>query len=162
MSNHQEKLPITNIGITTIITAFIIVCLVTFASLSYVNALNDHKLSLRVAEHNDQYYSAYNLANQKIAEIADHLETSYKDYTNNGLSDISDEYVYEFEVGDNHILCVRIVPNVNQYTVLNELTPLEYLEKHALPLYQITRFEVETTRDWTGDDNILPLQTISD
>lgn len=160
MNEFNKKLPLTNLGITTIITVFIILCLVTFSSLSYVNALNDLNLSKRVARHNDEYYEAYNKANSEIASVAKKLDNIYNSQQN--LSVIPDEYSFVYPVGNNHNLHVTIVPSVNEDTNLNGMTPIQYLESNNLPLYTISRFEVITTTSWDGDNNTLPIQTIEE
>lgn len=160
MNEFKKKLPLTNLGITTIITVFIILSLVTFSSLSYVNALNDLNLSRRIAKHNDEYYEAYNKANSDIASVAKKLDNIYNSQQN--LNVIPDEYSYVYPVGNDHNLHVTIIPSLNEATNLNGMTPIQYLESNNLPIYTISRFEVVTTTSWDGDNNTLPVQTIGE
>ncbi|MDO5403731.1 MAG: hypothetical protein Q4F11_09870 [Eubacteriales bacterium] len=156
MDNYKDRLSISNIGIATIITVFIVLSLVTFASLSYVNAKNDYNLSRQVSAHNEEYYDAANQANQQIAAIAKNLSVFYN---NIQLNEIPYEFNYEYTIGESHTLYVTIVPSINKDTNLDGLSPNQYLKNNNLPAFTITRFEVATTASWDGDNNLLPLPT---
>lgn len=159
MKNFRKNLPITNIGITTIITVFIILCLVTFASLTYVNALNDSSASRKSTAHNDEYYEAYNEANKTIASVGKELYNIYSNYPDKELTKIEEEYIFSYPVGDSHALYVTLVPAITKSTNLNSLSPIEYIQDNELSIYKITSFEVVITSDWNGENTTVPLQT---
>lgn len=66
-----------NIGASSILVVFILLCLVTFSVLSLVSANADLKLSKRVAEHTREYYDATSEAEEILAAKA--LETRNMD-----------------------------------------------------------------------------------
>lgn len=137
--SSKNRLPVTNIGITTLITVFLILCLVTFACLSYMNVKADKQLSDELTAHSRQYYEAVRLANEQLADLACQLEDARK---NNEPDSISQRYTFSVPVGTEHALMVEAVPLYEG----NEL-------------YRLTRYEVVSIRSWEGDHTILPLQT---
>lgn len=56
-----------NIGASSILVVFILLCLVTFATLSLVSANADYRLSKRVADHTGAYYDATASAREDLA-----------------------------------------------------------------------------------------------
>lgn len=138
-NGNRNRLPVTNIGITTVITVFLILCLVTFGCLSYMNVKADKQLSDELAAHSHQYYEAVRLANSQLADIACQLEAARR---SKDTDSILQKYVFSVPVGAEHALMVEAVP-------LYE----------GNDLYRLTRYEVVSVRAWDGDQNILPLQT---
>ena len=59
-----------NIGASSILVIFIIVCLVTFSVLSLVSATADYRLCQKVAERNTSYYEATSRAQVRLMELA--------------------------------------------------------------------------------------------
>lgn len=137
-NHHINKNPFDigmNIGITTIITTFVILCMVTFATLSYVNVLNDYKLTSALKEHNDSYYAAVSNANQLIADT---VKTIAAARLNDTFDTLQSSYTYNVPVDSAHSLIVVLEPvDSNQ-------------------LYRLTQYAVHTTIEWQGDDT-LPL-----
>ncbi|HCT65477.1 MAG TPA: hypothetical protein DIC60_09485 [Lachnospiraceae bacterium] len=85
------------IGGPSLLMAFILLCLTIFASISFMSANRDYKLSQKTAETLTQYYVADNKAEEILAEIdsslkkneiIEDIETHFKDYnaiiTNDG------------------------------------------------------------------------------
>ena len=56
-----------NMGSSSILVIFMVLCLVTLASLSMISAVSDHKLSVKVADRTTAYYTAVNKAEEKLA-----------------------------------------------------------------------------------------------
>ena len=66
-----------NVGTSSILLIFIILCLVAFATLSIVSASADYKLSRKVADRTANYYEAANQAERYIASIDKTLQNVY-------------------------------------------------------------------------------------
>ena len=58
-----------NIGFSFILVIFVILCLVSFATLSVVSANADYKLSTKLADRTTAYYTACNKAYEQLATI---------------------------------------------------------------------------------------------
>lgn len=148
---QSVKFPLTNAGITTIITVLLILSLVTFACLTYANAAADKQLSDQLAGHTRQYYDACNQANRKIAQIAQNIEESTGTGNNH---DLQNTYSFAIPVDDTHELCVVLALPSDSDNISGTDG-----QQTAAGMYRITRYEVVTTHSWNGEDNTLPLQT---
>lgn len=58
-----------NIGTSSILVTFVLLCLVTFAALSYLSAQSDMRLSTQAAERTAAYYDANRMAEIYLANI---------------------------------------------------------------------------------------------
>lgn len=63
-----------NIGTSSILLVFVLLCMVTFAILSFVSANADYKLSSSLGERTSAYYEASNLAEQQLNAIHQQLD----------------------------------------------------------------------------------------
>lgn len=69
MQKDNKPEPFVNIGSSLLMVIFLILCLVTFATLSLTSARSDYSFSERVAERRTQYYQACNTAEDVLAQI---------------------------------------------------------------------------------------------
>lgn len=69
------------IGSSSLLVIFIILCLVSFATLSIVSANADYKLSNKVLDRTTAYYEASNQAEQQLAELDQTLRAAYANST---------------------------------------------------------------------------------
>lgn len=74
----MKKNSFSNFGFSTILLAFVMICVVTFSALSLVTAYSDYKLSKKVADKNTLYYEAQESAYEKLATIDDLLTKCYQ------------------------------------------------------------------------------------
>ena len=89
-----------NIGTSSLLLVFVILCLISFATLSIVSADADKKLGDKVIERTSGYYNACNEANERLMTIDETLRLAY----DSGLS--RDEYYAQ--VGENISFCVPV------------------------------------------------------
>lgn len=148
---NTGRMPPANAGITTLITVLILLCLVTFACLSYAGADADKKLSDRLAQHSRQYYDACNEANIRLSQIALDIDFAVQ---NQNTADLPETYAFSVPVDESHALFVVLTAAAPAGTAGEALVP------KTLPgAYRVTRFEVAATRSWDGEAQTLPLQT---
>lgn len=131
----NKKLPAIHIGLPSIITIFIILCMVTFATLSLVSVMKDQHFTDSLQAQNDAYYNAYNQANDQIAALA---ETFAEARQQNTFANLDDSYSFSIPIDDEHVLAVTCIPQDSD------------------ALYTLTQFETIITKNWSGDDT-LPL-----
>lgn len=67
-----------NIGTSSILLVFILLCMVTFATLSFASANADFKLSQSLATRTTRYYTASNMAEGQLSDMADRLSGIYE------------------------------------------------------------------------------------
>lgn len=68
-----------NVGTSSILVTFVLLCLVTFAALSYLSASSDYKLSQQTAQRTTDFYKANEIAEIKLQDIDSTLKAA--DYT---------------------------------------------------------------------------------
>lgn len=78
-NTRQNNLSFTSgIGSSSILVIFVILCMVSFATLSIVSANADHKLSTKVLDRTTDYYMACNQAEQSLAQLDQTLLSLYE------------------------------------------------------------------------------------
>ena len=70
-----------NVGSSSILLIFILLCLVSFAALSIVSANADMKLSDKVVSRTTSYYEACNLAEEELSTLDSTLWDAYNTTT---------------------------------------------------------------------------------
>lgn len=78
MTNPKKKPLRLNVGTSSILMIFVILCLVCFATLSIISASADNKLSNKVLERTTAYYNACNEAEISLSQIDNALIAAYQ------------------------------------------------------------------------------------
>lgn len=133
----DRKYPIVNIGTVSILTIFVILCMVTFATLSYISASHDQELGQKIADRTSSYYAAAAKAADKIAETDSQWNKAYKDDPTHFSGQ---EAAFSIPIEEGSALEVTLV----------SADPKE----NAGKLYRITRYEKVSTADWDGDQTL--------
>ena len=110
MSKKKSQIYGMNVGSSSMLMIFVILCLISFATLSIVSANADKKLTSRIAERTSAYYEACNSAQRSLASIDGTLKAQY------AASAGSDEYFravghsksYAIPVSESQTLFVEI------------------------------------------------------
>lgn len=99
-----------NIGSSSILMIFVILCLVSFAALSTVSANADHKLSSKVLSRTTAYYNACNEAEKALADLDNTLATVYSSASNadDYFATVGHNKSYTFPISDLQTLQVNI------------------------------------------------------
>lgn len=144
--NKKKNFPM-NIGLSSILLIFVVLCLVSFSILSIVSANADKKLSQKVMNRSIAYYNACNEAEAAIKDIDEQLHTIYSNSADTAsyLADISSmEQNFHFHISDLQELEVTLnysVPDsihdsfyeIASWKVVN-LQDTEYDEQlHVIP-----------------------------
>ncbi len=119
-----------NVGSSSILLIFVILCLISFATLSIVSANADAKLSRRVTERTTAYYEACNQAQADIANMDDTLASVY--------ADSLDEEDYFAAVGHNKSYRIPI----SDLQTLSVTLDILYPTASGDPFYRITSWQV--------------------
>lgn len=136
-SNQNKKGPSfgLNIGSSSILLIFVLLCLVSFATLSIISAKADNKLSRKVLDRTTAYYNACNEAETALAGVDSTLADIYASAAN------AEEYF-------------ATVGHTKSYTItISDLQTLQvnieilYPESDDDPFYSVTSWQVLTTGD---------------
>lgn len=130
-----------NVGSSSILLIFVILCLISFATLSIVSANADAKLSRRVAERTAAYYEACNQAQEDIASIDRTLAAVY--------AESFDEDEYYMAVGHRKTYLVAI----SDLQTLSVTLDILYPQQEGDPFYSITSWQVITDASGVDDED---------
>lgn len=145
-SNQKKSNYGVNIGSSSILMIFVLLCLVSFATLAIVSAYSDHKLSMKVIDRTTAYYEA---CNQAEAEL-DTIDHSLQDLYNS--SQTKEEYLQSAGKKISYI-----VPINDLQSLSIELSVL-YPEREGASFYQIETWQVITTGTLEYDDTLSVIQ----
>lgn len=133
----ERKYPIVNIGTVSILTIFVILCMVTFATLSYMSAGHDQELGQNIADRTRAYYKATASAAGKIAETDHRWNQAYEEDPSHFAGQ---EASFSIPIDEGSALEVSLIST----------SP----EENDGKLYRITRYAKVSTADWEGDDTL--------
>ena len=131
-----------NVGSSSLLIIFVVVCLVSFAALSIVSANSDYKLTKRMAERETNYYNACNDAYRALASIDRTLLSLYES------SDSEDDfyeragYTKSFTYPVSDIQSLRVIIRIH------------YPRNASDPRYTITEWQVVTTGTLDYDQSL--------
>lgn len=131
-----------NIGTSSVLLIFIVLCLVSFAVLSLSSAVSDYRISQKVSSHTMDYYNACNEAEETLASVDNYLKELYE-------SGISRSTYFE-----------TVGRNLNYAFDISDIQSLEvglhvlYPKADGDPFYEITCWRVITTGDLEYDESL--------
>ncbi len=141
--NTENKEFHINIGSSSILLIFVILCLVAFATLSIVSANADAKLSTKVAERTQAYYQAHNQATADVTRLDETLAQAFASCKN--------ETEYYAQVGYQEAFTYPITDLQNLSVKINILYP----QHSGDPFYEIAAWQVITTGDVEYENNMI-------
>lgn len=124
-----------NIGSSSILLIFLILCLVSFATLSIVSAHADQKLSRKVLDRTTAYYTACNEAETALANIDSTLGSIYRES--------ADSEAYFEAVGHHKSYTIPI----SELQTLQVNIEILYPETTDDTFYRITSWQVLNTEE---------------
>ncbi|MBE5873941.1 MAG: hypothetical protein E7287_05975 [Lachnospiraceae bacterium] len=134
MKNKKHSFGI-NIGSASILLIFVLLCLISFATLSIVSANADSKLTNKVLERTTAYYDACNKAEASLAEIDKTLIRVYLE------SDNADAYFAS--VGHSKSFNIT----VSEMQTLVVQIEILYPENDEDTFYRIKKWQVVTEEE---------------
>ncbi len=131
-----------NIGISSILFIFIILALVSFATLSLSSAMSDYKLTSRLISNSESYFSACKEAEEALSDCDETLSALY-------ATGISRAGYYE-KVGKKKTFTIP----VTDIQTLNIEIKILYPDDAGENFYEITSFNVMTNSEIEYDDGL--------
>lgn len=131
-----------NVGTSSILFIFIILCLVSFSILSLSSAFSDYKLSQRVVSNTEAYYNACNRAQETIATFDASLKSLYDTgISRTGFFDkVGKKKNFSIPISDIQSLSIEI--------------KILYPKEAGEPFYEISEWFVETTGELEYEDTL--------
>lgn len=155
MKKHSYS--IVNIGSVLLFMTFIVLCLVTFATLSLSGAVSEYQYSQKLAKHNRDYYQACGQAAEQLRDIDQILGAAYvaspRGYykkAESGLKEV-DGLIADFSK-DAPAITYEIPVNKSQsLQVVLTLNPPGHMKDGY---YKITAWKEIPSSQWNGDDKL--------
>lgn len=152
-----------NFGFSSILLAFVMICIATFSALSLLTANSDYRLSKRVAERNEAYYQAQQNACDRLASIDQALLSAYEcssdpaEYYANAQSFLSDITDGTWS-NDGNEPCFAYRESVADNQHLEVIIELHYPADRTDHFYRITQWKTVQTSNMQQQQ---PLNLIS-
>lgn len=141
MSKKRNEFSL-NIGTSSLLYIFVILCLVSFAILSLSSSIGDKKLSNRVLENTNAYYDACDKAEELIASF----DSTLHDLYSTGISRSG----YFEKVGHTKSFSVQI----NEVQTLCVELKILFPVKAGEPFYEIEKYRTEMNGNLEYDDSL--------
>lgn len=148
----KRKYPTINIGSSSMLVVFIILCLVTFSVLSVASANNDRKYSEKIANRTTAYYKASNKAEELLSQIDDKLKQIYEQYNADYLSQVPDVLTSIDGIDTSDFPSVSFSVPINDTQTLSVSLLIQIPEKEGDTFYTITSWQEISTEVWNGDE----------
>jgi len=152
MQTRKKSDPIgANVGTSSLLLVFVILCLVSFATLSIVSANADKKLNAKIVERTSSYYDACNQAEEKLMSIDNTLKSLYD-------SGLSKEEFYA-SAGE----AIEFAIPVSDVQTLSVRVKVNYPDASNSSFYTIDRWTLQSTGSLeSGEGNSLPVMIFED
>ncbi len=148
----KRKYPTINIGSSSMLVVFIILCLITFSVLSVASANNDRKYSEKIANRTTAYYKASNKAEELLSQIDDKLKQIYEQYNADYLSQVPDVLTSIDGIDTSNFPSVSFSIPINDTQTLSVSLLIQIPEKEGDTFYTITSWQEISTEVWNGDE----------
>ncbi len=159
MNKNQRQAPFVNVGSSFLLVVFLLLCLVTLATLSFTSAQSDRNFSQRLADRKTEYYAAASQAEEILGQIDGvlaHIASSDKPAENlkkldfDSIDSIDAAIVY-----DPQEATISYQVPINEKQALD--VALTVTDPHSAPevgYYQIEKWQTINTQKWETDDTL--------
>lgn len=150
---NKQKQQFSHFGFSTIITLFVMICLVTFAALSLLSANSDYKLSKKTADNTSSYYRADAQAREFIKALDEKLPADeIKSIpTDSAIKEL--ELIYD----NNRLQFINFQVDITDVQVLYVSLELNYTNNSSKPFCQIVEWLTKTELAPDDKDNTMHL-----
>lgn len=169
METKKKSAPLVNIGSSLLLVIFLILCLVTFATLSLSSAQSDYNFSKKLADRKSDYYRASNQAELILDQIDGVLAETYADssaayystaearLTKLILTGIEEHPTLETNFSAEIPTIAYAVP-LNEKQALSVILELPPINNSTEGYYRIEQWKVVSTKEWSGDNTLQLIQ----
>lgn len=160
MKKDKDTSSFVNIGSSSLLIVFLVLCLATFATLSLSSAKSDYSLSEKLAAHKSQYYEASSQAEVILNEIDAILEetarTAGSSYIDAAAKALDGKQIEGSSLsctlqGESLIISYT-VPAEEEQTLDVELLVSDYTDSEFY--YHIQKWQINSNDTWEGDNTL--------
>lgn len=156
MDKNQRQAPFVNVGSSFLLVVFLLLCLVTLATLSFASAQSDRNFSQRLADRKTEYYAASSRAEEILGQIDGvlaHIASS--DNPGESLKKLDFDLIdAEIDYNPQEAAISYQVP-INEKQALDvALTVTDLRNAPETGYYQIDKWQTINTQKWETDDTL--------
>ena len=154
---NKKSTPVINIGSASMLVIFIVLCLVTFATLSLASANGDYNFSKKIAARTTDYYNASNQAAEVLQQIDQILCDTYTNSRGSYFTSASNTLASIDGINADFTLSnptIAYSVKINDSQMLNVTLVLTFPIAKGAPYYHISTWQVVSTAKWNGDNNL--------
>lgn len=166
-----SKKKVSNIGFSTILLVFSMICVVTFSALTLITANSDYRLSQKVANRTTAYYEAEQRAYKTISMIDQKLQQIYfqthteKEFCKRARAaiaeiDKSDKKI-SLQNDNNKVLYCNFSEVITDQQHLDISLEIAYPQTDSMPFYSITQWQSVSDQPIFEEDSTLHLIDIN-
>lgn len=162
MKKDKQQSSFVNIGSSSLLVIFLILCLATFAILSLSSAQSDYSFSQRLAKHRTEYYEASSRAERIVGEIDRILAqtaagtndtAAYMQAAATALNGIEiDDITVSCRAENEETTVSYQIPSGSSQALQVSLKVADYREWDTY--YEIKTWQMVNTRTWEPDDTL--------
>lgn len=160
-----KKRSFSNFGFSTILIAFVMICIVTFSVLALLTANADYKLSQKVAKKSTAHANAQHFAYEQLAQIDTVLKNSYihcldkEEYPSQALSDLKNYLKHhpDLQAQIDSSGKITFQTTVDQNETLQISLRICSPENNAGHFYELLFWQTDITTPKRTDDSTLHL-----
>lgn len=144
MNKKKRQTPFVNMGSSLLLVVFLLLCLVTFATLAFSSARSDESFSQRIADRKTEYYEAANRAEELLNQIDGILAATKEmpDFT--AMDSVDADIYYDAEK-----------ETLSYQVPINEKQALDIvLALHTEGGYQIEKWQTVNIQKWESNDTL--------
>ena len=158
MKRNKQQSTFINIGSSSLLMVFLVLCLTTFAILSLSSAQSDYSFSKKFAEHKTEYYEASSRAEMILGEIDQLLAENSDQVTARLDGKEIDNIPLSCTGADGETAISYQVPS-GEKQALN-VTLLVTNDSEHENYYKIQAWQLISTEEWNGDNslNLIPVE----
>lgn len=158
---NKKKYPVVNIGSSSMLVIFIILCLVIFSVLSLASANNDYAYSRKIADRTTAYYEAVSEAETLLSQIDTILyEARVQEgdgWLDTAAQTFKDAGIPALQITEGAAPRLSYQVPISESQALLVTLSLRTDARAGEPLYTIEGYQEISTREWEGDDAVLNL-----
>jgi len=146
----------THIGTSSILVIFMLLALITFATLSYISARSDYLLSQKAAERTTAYYEADKIASYYLADVENTLADLY--YRSENEAEFKTAVLSTFSNNDTFIVSTTESLTIINYSISISDTQdlyveleIQYPQSIDSQFYRILSWQTVSNIDWQPD-----------
>lgn len=130
----MKKIRFSSFGFSSILLIFVMICIVTFSTLTLVTANSDYKLSKKVADKSTNYFKSEAELYHQIATIDEACMTAYYD------TDTEEGYFAQLNLSDSH--SIRLTQDISSTQYIEVILDINYPTSGTVHFFEIKKWNI--------------------